>query len=219
MPSATVENYVKEILILAIDEEKEIVGMGEIAKSLKVAPGTATSMIKTLQKEKLVTYVARRGVNLTPKGRKLGMGMLRRHRIVETFLVETLGLDWTEINQEAEELEHAISEKVLDKMDKFLGRPEFDPHGDPIPTKEGKFAARRIQNLIKCRQKESLTVKMLADQSADFLNFAREKGMVPGAKIEVLARDLVSDSVTLRAGKTQSFTIGTRAAKKILVSS
>ena len=147
------------------------------------------------------------------------MGMLRRHRIVETFLVETLGLDWTEIHQEAEELEHAISDKVLDRLDKFLGRPEFDPHGDPIPTKDGKIVARRTRNLLECQQKHSHTVKLLTDQGTDFLNFARRKGLVPGASVEVFSRDLVSDAVELRVGKTKPFTLGSKAAKKILVSS
>ena len=102
MPSATVENYVKAILALSLQKGEGQVGMGEIARSLEVAPGTATSMTKTLEREKLVRYKARQGVILTAKGRKLGMGMLRRHRLVETFLVETLGLDWTEIHHEAE---------------------------------------------------------------------------------------------------------------------
>ena len=111
MPSATVENYVKKILVLSLETREGQVGMGEIAKGLEVAAGTATSMIKNLERTKLVRYKSRQGVTLTAKGRKLGMDMLRRHRLVETFLVETLGLDWTEIHQEAEELEHAISEK------------------------------------------------------------------------------------------------------------
>ena len=218
MASATVENYVKKILVLSLESGEKIVSMGEIAKSLKVAPGTATSMIKTLEREKLVDYKTRRGATLTAKGRKLGMGMLRRHRIVETFLVETLGLDWTEIHQEAEELEHSISEKVLDRLDRFLGRPEFDPHGDTIPTKDGKFISRKILNLLKCRQKTFLTVKLLADQSTDFLNFARQKGIVPGAGVEVVSRNLMSDAIKLRVGKTRPFSLGSKAAKKILVS-
>ena len=219
MPSATVENYVKKILVLSLETSEGQVGMGEIAKGLEVAAGTATSMIKNLERSKLVRYKSRQGVTLTAKGRKLGMDMLRRHRLVETFLVETLGLDWTEIHQEAEELEHAISDKVLDRLDKFLGRPEFDPHGDPIPTKDGKFAARRIRNLLECQSKQPRIIKLLTDQSTDFLNFARRKGLVPGTSIEVTNRDLISDAVELRVGIKKPFTLGSKAAKKILVSS
>ena len=219
MPSATVENYVKAILALSLEKGEDQVGMGEIAASLSVAPGTATSMTKTLERENLVQYKARQGVTLTAKGRKLGMGMLRRHRLVETFLVETLGLDWTEIHREAEELEHAVSDKVLDRLDKFLGRPEFDPHGDPIPTKDGKIAQRKVCNLLECRRGVARTVKLITDQGAEFLNFARRKGLVPGANLEVISRDLVSDAVELRIGKTKPFTIGSKAARKILVAS
>ena len=219
MPSATVENYVKKILVLSLETSDGQVGMGKIAKGLEVAAGTATSMIKTLEREKLVRYKSRRGVTLTTKGRKLGMDILRRHRLVETFLVDTLGLDWTEIHQEAEELEHAISDKVLDRQDEFLGRPEFDPHGDPIPTKDGKVAERRIRNLLECQSKQPRTIKLLTDQSADFLNFARRKGLVPGTAVEVTSRNLISDAVELRAGKGKPFTLGSKAAKKIFVSS
>ncbi len=219
MPSATVENYVKKILVLSLETSDRQVGRGKLAKGLEVAAGTVTSMIKTLEREKLVRYKSRQGVTLTTKGRKLGMDILRRHRLVETFLVDTLGLDWTEIHQEAEELEHAISDKVLDRLDEFLGRPEFDPHGDPIPTKDGKVAERRIRNLLECQSKQPRTIKLLTDQSADFLNFARRKGLVPGTAVEVTSRNLISDAVELRAGKGKPFTLGSKAAKKILVSS
>jgi len=219
MPSATVENYVKEILALSMEKGEAQVGMGEIARGLGVAPGTATSMTKTLEREKLVQYKSHKGVTLTAKGRKLGMGMLRRHRILETFLVETLGLDWTEIHGEAEELEHALSEKVLDRLDKFLGRPEFDPHGDPIPTKDGKIAQSNMRNLLECRRQVASKVTLVTDQGVEFLNFARRKGLVPGASVEVISRDLVSDAVELRIGKTKPFTIGSKAARKILVAS
>ena len=218
MPSATVENYVKAILALSLEKSEGQVGMGEIANTLNVAPGTATAMTKTLEREKLVRYKARQGVTLTAKGKKLGMGMLRRHRLVETFLVEALGMDWTEIHLEAEELEHAISDKVLDRLDEFLERPEFDPHGDPIPTKDGKFPERRIRNLLECQSRQPRTIKLLTDQSSDFLNFASKKGLVPGTSVKVTSRNLISDAVELQIGKNEPFTIGSNAAKKILVS-
>ena len=120
---------------------------------------------------------------------------------------------------EAEELEHAVSDKVLDRLDKFLGRPEFDPHGDPIPTKDGKIALSKVRNLLECRRGVSRTVKLVTDQGVEFLNFARRKGLVPGATIEVISRDLVSDAVELRIGKTKPFTLGSKAARKILVAS
>jgi len=123
--------------MISINKNCVEVPMGMIAESLKVTPGTATSMVKNLQKENWLNYKARKGVTLTGSGKKIGMRMIRRHRLIETFLVETLGLDWSEIHEEAEELEHSISDKVLEKLDVFLGNPQFDPHGHPIPSKNG----------------------------------------------------------------------------------
>ena len=137
MATSTVENYLKEILVITLEEGVSKVPMGQVAKVLGVTPGTATSMAKTLERDGWIKYFPRVGVSLTRKCRRLAMNMLRRHRLLETFLVETLGLDLSEIHVEAEELEHAISEKVLEKLDEFLGRPRFDPHGDPIPSKSG----------------------------------------------------------------------------------
>src|SRR6476620_7329433 len=108
--------------------------MGRLAAAMGVVPGTATTMVKTLADSGLVTYEPRSGTRLTAGGEKLALHVLRRHRLVEPFLVKTLGLDWSEVHEEAEELEHAISDKVLHRIDQLLGHPTTDPHGDPIPT-------------------------------------------------------------------------------------
>src|SRR6187397_1637357 len=139
MPSSTVENYLKQIYLEQQLAPDELVSMGKLATSMGVVPGTATSMIKALADSGLVSYEPRTGVKLTRGGEQLALHVLRRHRLVELFLVKTLGLDWSEVHAEAEELEHAISDKVLDKIDALLGHPTVDPHGDPIPTAEGKL--------------------------------------------------------------------------------
>ena len=131
MATSTVENYLKEILVITLDDEISKVPMGQVAKVLGVTPGTATSMAKSLERDGWVRYFPRVGVSLTRKGRKLAMNMLRRHRLLETFLVETLGFDWDEIHVEAEELEHAISEKVLEKLDDFWGARDLIPMATP----------------------------------------------------------------------------------------
>ena len=155
MPSRTVENYLKSILMISINKNCVEVPMGMIAESLKVTPGTATSMVKNLQKEKWLNYKARKGVTLTGSGKKIGMRMIRRHRLIETFLVETLGLDWSEIHEEAEELEHSISDKVLEKLDVFLGNPQFDPHGHPIPSKSGviRRLSQKVYLIVRLEKK------------------------------------------------------------------
>jgi DtxR family Mn-dependent transcriptional regulator len=174
-------------------------------------------MIKSLEKKGLVNYRPRRGVKLTLSGRRLGMSMLRRHRLLETFLVETLGLDWGEIHDEAEELEHAISEKVLEKLDEFLGRPTHDPHGDPIPTNQGKIPEVSDLMLLDCKVNDPSRIESIQDQSKEFLQFARKNKLLPGSKIQILRFDQIADSMEIKIGSKTLLNIGSKTAKKILV--
>ena len=218
MPSPTVENYLKQILSISLERDKTEVSMGLISEALRVTPGTATSMVKNLEKEGWLSYKSRKGVKLTGSGRKLGMNILRRHRLLETFLVETLGLDWSEIHDEAEELEHAISEKVLERLDDFLGRPRHDPHGHPIPTKGGIIQRHKNRSLLDCKEGMTVIIDSIDDQEKNFLKFARSKHLVPGSKITILSREEVANAMELRIGKRNPFSIGFQAALKILVS-
>src|SRR4030095_7242737 len=147
---STVENYLKTLYSQQQGSRGELVPMGAIAAAMKVAPGTATAMVKTLADAGLVDYEPRGGVRLSSKGEKLALHVLRRHRLVELFLVEVLGLDWSEVDIEAEELEHAISDKVMQKIDELLHHPQVDPHGDPIPTAKGKLPSRTLSSLAEC---------------------------------------------------------------------
>src|SRR5262245_53050024 len=142
MPSLTVENYLKAALQISLKSESDWVSTGELATAMNVSPGTVTSMLKTLSESGLATYKAYEGVRLTPAGRKLAMRMLRRHRLIELFLVQTLDLTWDRVHEEAENMEHAVSDLLIDRIDEFLGHPECDPHGDPIPTPEGELRGR-----------------------------------------------------------------------------
>ncbi len=134
MASIAVEDYLKHILLLANDSP-ELVPMGALASSLEVVPGTVTTMVKSLAAEGLVEHEPRAGVRLTESGRRMALGVIRRHRLVETFLVNVLKMDWSDVHSEAEQLEHAVSEDVLDRLDALLGHPATDPHGDPIPSR------------------------------------------------------------------------------------
>lgn len=218
MPSATVENYLKAILKLSMQCDRGEVSMGMIATSLGVTPGTATSMMKNLQKEKWLSYKSRKGVTLTPSGKKIGMIMIRRHRLLETFLVETLGLDWSEIHDEAEELEHAISEKVLEKLDIFLGKPQHDPHGHPIPTKSGVIRRLPQKTLLDSLVGKKMKIESILDQSPAFLTYAKQKGLMPGRMVKLLKREEIADSIELQVEKMSRFSLGYKSAKKILVS-
>src|SRR5437764_14428083 len=146
MPSSTVENYLKQIYLEQQHAPQELVAMGRLASAMAVVPGTATTMVKALADSGLVEYEPRGGVRLTRGGEQLALHVLRRHRLVELFLVKVVGLDWSEVHVEAEELEHAISEKVLEKIDALLGHPSVDPHGDPIPSPQGKMPAPRLHS-------------------------------------------------------------------------
>src|SRR2546421_11449826 len=145
MASVTVENYLKQ---LYLEQQRaadgELVAMGRVASAMGVVPGTATTMVKALADSGLVAYEPRGGVKLTRGGEQLALHVLRRHRLVELFLVKVLDLDWSEVHEEADNLEHAISDKVLEKIDGYLGRPSVDPHGDPIPVAKGKLSVAEV---------------------------------------------------------------------------
>ena len=216
MPSSTVENYIKHIYIEQQSSPDYFVPMGSLAKSMNVVPGTATTMIKALADSGLVDYAPRTGVRLTAGGEKLALHVLRRHRLVELFLVKMLGLDWSEVHGEAEELEHAISDKVLEKIDALLGYPKSDPHGDPIPTAEGKVKRQRLVRLSDCETGLPVKVTRILDQNPRFLNYAKVHGLIPGQTVVVASRDVEADALKVRKGRS-STTLGAAAASKILV--
>src|SRR5690349_23391840 len=170
MPSSTVEDYVKQIYLeqLASGETGALVSMGRLAAAMGVVPGTATAMVKALADAGLVEYEPRGGARLTRGGEQLALHVLRRHRLVELFLVKVLGLDWSEVHAEAEELEHAISDKVLERMDDVLGRPRVDPHGDPIPSAKGHVVDPRLQPLTECEPGRPTRIARVIDQDASF---------------------------------------------------
>ncbi|MBC8109089.1 MAG: metal-dependent transcriptional regulator, partial [Anaerolineae bacterium] len=166
MASSTVENYLKQIYLEQQSAGTgELVPMGKLASAMGVVPGTATSMIKALADSGLVTYEPRGGARLTRGGEQLALHVLRRHRLVELFLVKVLGLDWSEVHAEAEELEHAISDKVLERMDALLDRPRVDPHGDPIPPAKGKPVDVTLHSLATCELRKKLRVARVLDQN------------------------------------------------------
>jgi DtxR family Mn-dependent transcriptional regulator len=191
--------------------------MGQLASAMSVAPGTATTMIKALAEAGLVQYEPYSGVRLLPAGERLAAMVLRRHRLVELFLVEVMGMSWAEVHEEAEQLEHVVSERLIERIDDMLGHPQVDPHGDPIPGPEGTVAEQDSQTLLTCPLNEPVTVTRVTDQNSAFLHFLEESQLKPGQQLEVEARDPVSDSVRVKVGEDQRVTIGTRAASKLLV--
>jgi DtxR family Mn-dependent transcriptional regulator len=216
MPSITVENYVKEIYLEQQRSGATLVPMGRLAEIMGVAPGTMTTMIKALADAGLVAYEPRQGARLTRGGEQLALHMLRRHRLVELFLVQAVGLDWSEVHDEAEELEHAISDKLLARIDAMLGHPKVDPHGDPIPTAEGKVASQPATSLLQCEAGRPVKVVRVVDQEPQFLQFLEKNGLTPGATITVEERDPGAGTVSIRRGRN-TVMLGSSPAGKILV--
>lgn len=219
LASQTVENYLKTIHIAqsALPSTKDLVPMGQLASALGVVPGTATTMVKMLSDSGLVRYEPYSGVRLTPSGEKIASLVLRRHRLIELFLVKVLGMSWADVHDEAENLEHAVSEQLIDRIDEMLGRPDVDPHGDPIPTAQGKIARPDYPDLMSAPIGAPLVVARIIDQDASFLRFVEQQGLMPGRPVEIQTRDAAADSVALRNDAGVVTTIGARAASKVLV--
>lgn len=217
-PTHTVENYLKAILqAQSVLPDGELVQMGQLAASMGVAPGTATTMVKALADSGLVLYEPYAGVRLTPAGEKLAALVLRRHRLIESFLVKVMEMSWTEVHDEAEQLEHAASDRLIELMDQMLGRPAADPHGDPIPGPEGTVPTLAYHSLLTCPAQQLMTIARVTDQDREFLQFAERHGLRPGDHVRVEARDAAGDSVQLSNAVDRRITIGTGAAAKVLV--
>jgi len=219
LPSSTVENYLKAIYQgqASLPTGVRLVPMGHVATALSVTPGTATTMVKALAESGLAEYEPYSGVRLTKAGEKLAGLVLRRHRLVEAFLVEVMGMSWAEVHEEAEQLEHVVSERLIERIDEMLGRPTHDPHGDPIPTPEGTIRADHLESLLTCPVGKPLRVTRIVDQDPAFLRFIEHNHLKPGESIEVETRDPAADAVRLRSKNRPPLTIGARAASKLLV--
>lgn len=217
MATSTVEDYLKQIYQAQLGAPGSLIPTGQVAMSLEVAPGTATAMVKTLADSGLVDYEPYSGVRLTEAGEKLATHVLRRHRLVELFLVEVMGMDWSEVHGEAEHLEHTVSNRLLERMDAMLGHPEVDPHGDPIPTAGGVVAPTDYASLVSCPVGESMTLVRVTDQETDFLQFIERYGLLPGVELQVVTRDERADTVEVRPRGGTALSLGFRAASKIQV--
>lgn len=219
LPSSTVENYLKAIYQaqMADGDGLRLVPMGQLASALQVVPGTATTMVKALSESGLVRYEPYAGVRLTAAGEKLAALVLRRHRLMELFLVQVLGMSWAEVHDEAERLEHAASDRVIDRIDAMLDRPLVDPHGDPIPDADGAVVTPRYETLLTCPLDTPVVLARVADQDTKFLRFLENSNLKPGQAIRVETRDVAADHVLVRGKDDRAIVIGMRAAAKLLV--
>ncbi len=217
MPTSTVEDYLKQICLEQDRNGGEMVSPGRIAGALEVAPATVTAMMKTLTESGLAIYEPYAGVKLTPAGYKLAMHVLRRHRLIELFLVRFMDMDWSEVHQEAEVLEHAISDRILQRMDEMLGRPSVDPHGDPIPNASGQLPSTAGDSLLTCPTGVPLRVSRVTDQRAEFLQLLERHSLKPGTLVSIDSRDELAGMVLVHPDGQEPIQLGFDAAARILV--
>ena len=220
MPSLTVENYVKTIYQLSSAQDGRPAGTGQIAAALGVSPGTVTSMLKTLDAARLAAHRPYEGVALTRTGKALALRIIRRHRLLELFLLRTLDLTWDEVHEEAEHMEHAVSDRLVDRIDAYLGHPEVDPHGDPIPRADAESLPSADDGssrpLAACMTGSRFRLSRVLDQSADFLRYLTDCGLALGSVGAVERNPDGAGLMRIRLGN-RGLALALDAAGKLLV--
>lgn len=198
MATPAAEDYLKAIYHLS--DEGQAVSTSALAERLGIAAGSVTGMLKRLAEQGLVDHVPYYGARLSERGRREAVRTIRRHRVIELFLVEVLGYTWDRVHAEAERLEHAASEELIDRMAQVLGRPVEDPHGAPIPTAEGEIREGRLPTLLELAPGRRAILRRFADEDSAVLRMLGGLELVPGIEIELVAITNPDGPVTLRAG-------------------
>jgi DtxR family Mn-dependent transcriptional regulator len=214
MTTPAVEDYLKAIYQLG--ESDGPVSTSAIAERLAVAAGSVTGMLKRLSEQGLVEHVRYRGATLTPEGRSSALRLIRRHRVIELFLVEVMSYTWDRVHDEAERLEHAASDDLVDRMAKLLGEPLTDPHGSPIPAADGRLRAASWPVLADLDAGRSAVLRRVRDADPDALRYLAELGLTPGADIAVVERAPFNGPLTVRVG-TRTHMLGREICGTILV--
>lgn len=213
--SGPVEDYLKAIYEL--ERSAKTAETNAIARLLGIAPASVSGMVRRLVEQGLITHERYRGVKLTNLGRRAALKTLRRHRVIEAYLTSALGYSWDRVHDEAERLEHAASDELIDRMAAAIGEPETDPHGAPIPTREGTLREPTLVTLATLSPGARARVERVGDRNAERLRYLAELGIVPGATVQVIAREPFGGPIALRIDDT-SRTIGVELATQILVS-
>ena len=215
MNSFTEENYLKAIYKLSLNGVQGV-STNAIADKLATKPSSVTDMIKKLADKKLVSYQKYQGVNLTKKGRDVAVSIIRNHRLWEVFLVEKLNFKWDEVHDLAEELEHINTHKLTERLDEFLDFPKFDPHGDPIPDKDGNIVQHKDITLSDLLRGEKAVVVGVKEHSKSYLNYLEQLQLVLGVEVEV--KDIVEFDATMRIlVNNKQVIISNQASKNLIV--
>jgi DtxR family Mn-dependent transcriptional regulator len=212
--TASAEEYLQAVYRL--QGEDGPVSTTALAAHLDVAPASVTGMVRQLDRQGLVNHVPYQGVTLTPAGRRQALRLLRIHRLWELFLTRSLGLSWDQVHREAHRLEHATSDQVADRLAEFLDQPEADPHGQPIPSRDGALPARQAVPLARVPAGRRVTLVEVPDGDAELLRYLGDLGLYPGAEIEVLAVQPFDGPLTVRVAGSER-ALGRALADRLLV--
>ena len=214
MPSDAVQDYMKQIYLLERRDGKATTSA--LADAMGVSAASATSMVKKLAGVGLVEHSKYRGVTLTPPGEKVALEVVRHHRLLEVYLTQTLGLSWDKVHSEAERLEHVLSEELEAEIDRVLGYPATDPHGDPIPTAELVIAAEPTHRMAELEPGQAAVVRQVPDGDPSLLQYLAGLGLVPDTRFTMLDKAPFGGPLTLDVGGTQQ-AVGVELAERIRV--
>jgi len=210
------EDYLKAIYEL--EQSGEAAATNEIAGRLGIAAASVSGMVQRLARLGLVEVERYRGARLTAAGRTAALALIRRHRIIESYLVERLGFGWDDVHEEAERLEHAASDELIARMAEAIGNPTADPHGAPIPTASGEVDETRLPSINDLEAGGSATVVRMSDRDPAFLRYLDGMGIRPGAKVHVTAREPFSGPIMLEVeGEEQTHAVGTNVASQVYI--
>lgn len=208
------EDYLK--VIYEIEQGGAPAATTDIADQLEIAAASVSGMLQRLARLGLVKVERYRGARLTAAGRLIALQLLRRHRVIESFLVTNLGYGWDDVHEEAERLEHAASAELIERMADALGNPTEDPHGAPIPTATGRVDERRLSSIADLAVGARATVVRMSDRDPEFLRYLKKRGIVPGATVKVMAREPFDGPLALAVGRTKQ-SVGAAAAARVYV--
>jgi DtxR family Mn-dependent transcriptional regulator len=215
MNSYSEENYLKTIFLLS-QKTVGVVQTNTIAEHIGIKPASVTDMLKKLAEKKLIDYIKYKGVTLTETGKRTAVGIIRKHRLWEVFLVDTLHFKWDEVHEIAEELEHINSEILIDRLDQFLGKPRTDPHGDPIPDEDGNFETVKLIKLNQLHIGRTGIIVGVSEHSSAYLKHLENLGLTLGKEIEILEITDFDGSVALKLAN-EKVNISRDVAKHILI--
>lgn len=217
MLSITEENYLKVLLHIAEESNnQQEAGTNQIASQLHVRPATATDMLKKLKEKGLVDYQKYGKISLTDQGRTHAVAVVRKHRLWETFLFDKLGFSWDEVHEVAEQLEHIKSEKLIERLDRYLGYPQFDPHGDAIPSAKGVLLTEKRKTLAEATLGSKKKVNAVKDNSPEFLQYVTQLGVTIGGPICVKKRFDFDGSMEIEING-KAATISQKVAENIFI--